>query len=118
MTNEITTINRAAEVAVKNQYMTPRKARIYTQTSWDNMMPNMVGLSIFIEAENNGNVFRAGKTKAIEDRVLPRIRASLDKFGAEFTQASLINTTDASFKSLLNEILENVLSGDNKDGDE
>ncbi len=109
MSNEIQTINRSAEVAEKNRYMIPKKARIYTQSSFDSAMPGMVGLSIFIEAETNGHKYSAGKTRAVEERILPKIRLNLDKFGAEFTASSMENTTETSFKSLLNTMLENVL---------
>ena len=109
MTNEIKTISTLNEVEEKNRYMIPRKVRIFTQTSWDNSLPGYVGLSVFIEAENDGSKFSVGKTKAIEERILPRIRSHLDKFGQEFTAASMKNTTEASFKSLLNQILDSVL---------
>lgn len=109
MTSEIQTINKATEVAEKNRYMTPRKARIYTQSVFDNTLPGMVGLSIFIEAENDGKKFSVGKTKAVEDRILPKIRLNLDKFGQEFTASAMENTSESSFKSLLNQMLENVL---------
>ena len=113
MSNEITTIDRSKDLEEKNRYMTPRKVRIYTQTSFDNSMPGIIGLSIFIEAENNGNKYTVGKTKAIEDKVLPRIRMHLDKFGQEFTTSSMKNTSEASFKSLLSQILDNVIDSSN-----
>jgi len=117
MTNEIITKNMVDEIEEKSRFLTPRKARIFTQTSWDSAMPGYVGLSIFIEAESNGNKYTVGKSKAIEERILPRIRSHLDKFGQEFTAASMKNTTEASFKSLLNQILDSVLDS-SKDKDE
>jgi len=118
MTTEIQTIDKSIEVETKNQYMIPRKARIYTSTSYDNNMPGMVGLSIFIECENNGTKFNVGKTKCVEDKILPKIRTHLDKFGKEFTACSMENTSSSSFKSLLEQMLDHVVSNTNLEDEE
>lgn len=116
--NEISIVSRKNQVAQRERFLVPKKAKIFTQASWDSSMPGICGLSIFIEADNDGETYSAGKTKAVNADRLPKIRASLDDFGATFTKASMQNTTETSFKSLLNGILDGVLSNSDKESDE
>lgn len=119
MSNKITTISRRTEVANRNRFLVPKKAKIFTQTSFDNSTPGIVGLSIFVEAENDGEAYNVGKTKAVSIEKLPRIRENLDKFGAEFTKSAMQNTSESSFKSMLSGILDNLLSSsDSKEQEE
>lgn len=106
--NGIITLNRNSEVANRNRFMDSKRATIHTRTSFDNNMPNNIGLSVFIEIEVNGVKKQVGKTKSIKAETLPKIRANLDLFGTNFTENVMENTNESSFKNLLETMFESV----------
>jgi hypothetical protein len=115
--NGIVVLDRSTELKNRNRYMTDRKAQIFTRSTFDSNMPSIVGLSVQIEIEVEGVKKVVGKTKAVEARKLPKIRANLDNFGTEFTNMAELNTTDSSFKELLNTMLDSVLGEKNEQED-
>jgi hypothetical protein len=112
--NGIITLNRNAEIVNRNKYMDSKKAQIHTRTSWDNNMPGMCGVSVFVEIEVNGVKKQVGKTKSVKAERLPKIRASLDTFGENFTDNVLENTSDTTFKDLLETMLNSVIGEEDK----
>ena len=115
--NGIVTLNRNKEVANRNKYMDSKRAQIHTRTTFDNNTPGIVGFSCFIEIEVDGIKKQVGKTKSIKAERLPNIRANLDNFGENFTDNVMENTSDASFKTLLESMLDSVI-GEDKEKEE
>lgn len=115
---EISVISRKTQVAQRERFLVPKNVKIFTQSSYDSTMPGIVGLSIFVEGSNDGNMFSVGKTKSIQAERLPKIREALDSFGQEFTKSAMKQTSDSSFKSILSGILDNVLSNETNEKDE
>lgn len=104
----IVSTNKASDDRAR--FMEDRNITTYMKSEYRRTSPGRVGVSLFLEAEIDGQRFRGGKSKNVKSEYVPKLRESLDELGRNFTAMSLENATDNTFDDLINGVFSKVVT--------
>ena len=102
----------------RDNFVSARKVEIWTRTEFSSTSPGFVGLTLFVSGSKNGVPFEDSMSKNIEIEKLSKVRKTLDAFAEGFTQDVMQAYRPTSFKSFINDMLDNILADDQKQMDE